>query len=94
MARHGQPQVGGQHHAVPPNALVRTAVPLSISQYQPQFHAPGSLATERVQGSFRGRERGDLESAQYRVAVLAAQPPGLGDVGAQFHRGVPAVQSP
>jgi hypothetical protein len=93
VARHGQPQVGRQHRAVPPNTLVHTAVTLSISQYLPQFRAPGSLATQPVNGGFGGRERGDFESAEYRLAVLVAQPPGLGDVGAQLYRGVPAVKS-
>ncbi len=94
VAGHGQPQVNGQHHVVPPDALVRTAVVLSVSQHLPQFPAPGCLVTKRVDRGFRGRERGDLESAQYRLPVISAQPPSLGGVGAEFHRGVPAVQSP
>jgi hypothetical protein len=61
---------------VPPAVLLPRT-----SQYLPQFPAPGSV-TARVRGSFRGRERGDLESAQYRLPVLAAQPPDLGDAGA------------
>jgi len=40
------------------------------------------VTPRRVKGSFRGRERGDLESAQYRLPVLAAQPPDLGNAGA------------
>jgi hypothetical protein len=89
---HQQPQVSRQHHVVPPKPLGRAPVPLSIGQHLPEPPAPGNLATAR--GSFRGGVRGDLESAQYRLAVLAAQPPSLLDVGAQFHRGVPAIQSP
>ena len=64
-----------------PTALLRIAVMPSISQYLPQFPASGST-TRRVQGSFGGRERGDLESAQYRLPVLAAQPPDLDHGGA------------
>jgi hypothetical protein len=79
---HGHPKGNGQHRGVSPAALLPIAVPLSISQYLPQFPAPGSVTTRRVQGSFRGRERGDLESAQYRLPVLAAQPPDLGNAGA------------
>jgi hypothetical protein len=78
---HGQPKGSRQHHDVSPAALLRIAVMLSISQYLPQFPAPGSVTTRHAQGSFRGRERGDLESAQYRLPVLAAQPPNLGNVG-------------
>ena len=55
---------------------------LSISQYLPQFPAPGSLPPRLVRGSFRGRERGDLEGAQYCPPVLATQSPNLGNAGA------------
>jgi hypothetical protein len=79
---HGQPKGGRQHHDVPPAAFLQVAVALAISQYPPQFPAPGSVSAWRVQGTFPGRERGDLESAQYRLPVLAAQPPDLGNVGA------------
>jgi hypothetical protein len=79
---HGHPKGGRQHRDVSPAALLPTAVTLSISQYLPQFPAPGSVTTRRVQVSFGGRERGDLESAQYRLPVLAAQPPDLGNAGA------------
>ena len=78
---HAQPDGGRQHHDVSPTALLRIAVRPDISQYLPQFPAPGSTAG-RVQGSFGGRERGDLEGAQYRLPVLAAQPPHLGRCGA------------
>jgi len=81
VACHGQPQGSRQHHRVTPNALLRVAVTRSVSQYLPQFTAFRSLATQRVQGCFR-RERGDLESAQYRLPVLAPQPPDPGNVGA------------
>jgi hypothetical protein len=94
MARHAQPQVGGQHHILAPNTLAHTAVTLSISHELQDVPAPGSLATQRVRGSFSGRERGDLERPQYRFTVLTAQPTGFRGVGAQFPRGVPAVQSP
>jgi len=67
---------------VTPAALVRTAVALSISQYLPQLPASGSLAPRLAQGRFRGRERSDLEGAQYRVPVLATQPLNLGHAGA------------
>jgi hypothetical protein len=79
---HGQPKGSRQHHDLSPAAVLRIAVMLSFSQYLPQFPAPGSITTWRAQGSFPGRERGDLESAQYRLPVLPAQPPNLGDVGA------------
>lgn len=79
---HGHPKGSRQHRGVPPAALLPVAVTLSISQYLPQFPAPGSVATRRVRGSFRGRERGDLESSQYRLPVLAAQPPDLGAAAA------------
>jgi hypothetical protein len=92
VACHGQPQGSRQHHAVTPNALMRTAVALSSSEYLPEFPAPGSLITQPVRARFRS-ERGDLESAQYRLPVLAAQPPDLGDVGAQFPCRVPAIQA-
>ena len=65
-----------------PAARMRIAVMLSISQCLPQFPAPGTLAPRLVRGSFRGRERGDLEGAQYRLPVLATQPPDLGNAGA------------
>jgi hypothetical protein len=79
---HGQPKGSGQHHDASPAALLQIAVMLSVRQYLPQFPAPGSITAWRVQRSFPGRECGDLESAQYRLAVLAAQPPDLGNVGA------------
>jgi hypothetical protein len=91
VACHGQPQGSRQHHAVTPNALMRTAVELS-SEYLPEFPAPGSPITQPVRVRFRS-ERGDLESAQYRLPVLAAQPSNLGDIGAQFPRRVPAIQT-
>jgi hypothetical protein len=78
---HGHPKGNRQHRGVPP-AFLPIGVPLSISQYLPQFPAPGSAAARRAQGGFRGRERGDLESAQYRLPVLAAQPLDLGNAGA------------
>jgi hypothetical protein len=78
---HAQPECGRQHHDVSPTALLRIAVRPSISQYLPQFPAPGST-TGRVRRSFGGRERGDLEGAQDRLPVLAAQPPHLGRGGA------------
>lgn len=40
------------------------------------------IAAWLVAVGFPDRERGDLEGAQYRLPVLAAQPPDLGDVGA------------
>jgi hypothetical protein len=92
VACHGQPQGSRQHHAVTPNALIRIAVALSSSEYLPEFPAPGSLITQPVRARFRS-ERGDLESAQYRLPVLVAQPSNLGDVGAQFSRRVPAIQT-
>jgi hypothetical protein len=79
---HGQPKGSRQHHDVSPTALPGIAVMLRISQYLPQFPAPASITPRRVQGCFPGRERGDLKSAQYRLPVLAAQPPNLGNVGA------------
>ena len=91
---HGHPKGNRQYRSGSTAALLPVAVPLSFSQYLPQFPAPGSATTWRVQGSFRGRERGDLESAQYRLPVLAAQPPDLGNAGAQFQCCVPAVQAP
>jgi hypothetical protein len=94
VARHGQPQLRRQHKVVPPNALMRIATTPSIGKYLPQLPAPEGLAPQRVHVGFRGRERGDLESAQYRLAVLAPQPPGASDVGAQFRRRVSAVQGP
>jgi hypothetical protein len=93
VACEGQPQGSRQHHAVTPNVLMRTAVALSSSAYLPEFPAPGSLITQPVRARFRS-ERGDLESAQYRLPVLAAQPSNLGDVGAQFPCRVPAIQTP
>jgi hypothetical protein len=78
---HGHPKGNRQHRGVPP-PLLPVGVPLSISQYLPQFPAPGSVTARRAQGGFRGRERGDLESAQYRLPVLAAQPLDLGNAGA------------
>jgi hypothetical protein len=78
---HGHPKGNRQHRGAPP-ALLPVGVTLSISQYLPQFPAPASAATRRARGSFRGRERGDLESAQYRLPVLAAQPLDLGNAGA------------
>jgi hypothetical protein len=92
VACHGQPQGSSQHHAVTLNALMRTDVALSSGKYLPEFPAPGSLITQPVRARFRS-ERGDLESAQYRLPVLAAQPSNLGDVGAQFPRRVPAIQT-
>ncbi|HEX6519167.1 MAG TPA: hypothetical protein VF070_04020 [Streptosporangiaceae bacterium] len=92
VASHGQPQGSRQHHAVTPNALMRGGASLSSSEYLPQFPAPGSLITQPVRAHFRS-ERGDLESAQYRLPVLATQPSDLGDVGAQFPRRVPAIQT-
>jgi hypothetical protein len=92
VACHGQPQGSRQHHAVTRNALMRTAVVLS-SAYLPEFPAPGSLITQPVRARFRS-ERGDLESAQYRLPVLAAQPSNLGGVGAQFPCRVPVIQTP
>jgi hypothetical protein len=94
VGRHGQPQVSGQHDAVPPGNLVHAAVTASVREYLPQLPAPGGLTARPVLVGFRGRERGDLESAQYRLAVLTAQPPGDGGVGAQLPSGVPAVQRP
>jgi hypothetical protein len=94
VACHGQPQGCRQHHAVTPNALMRTGVALSgSSKYLPEFPAPGSLITQPVRARFRS-ERGDLESAQYRLPVLAAQPSNLGGVGAQFPCRVPVIQTP
>jgi hypothetical protein len=93
VACHGQPQGSRQHHTVTRNALTRTAVALSISAYLPEFPAPGSLITQPVWARFRS-ERGDLESAQYRLPVLAAQPSNLGGVDAQFPCRVPAIQTP
>jgi len=91
VARHGQPQGSRQHHAVTPDALMHTAVALT-SEYLPEFPAPGGLITQPVRACFRSK-RGDLESAQCRLSVLAAQPPDLGDVGAQLPRRVPAIQA-
>ena len=85
VARHGQPQLRRQYQVV--------ATALSVREYLPQLPAPGSLAAKRVRVGFRGRERGYLESAQYRLAVLASQPPGVVDVRAQFCGRVSAVQS-
>jgi hypothetical protein len=93
MTCHGQPQGRRQHQEVSATALLRIAVTLSISQYLPQLTAPGSITTGRVQGGFRGREQGDLESAQYRLPVLAAEPPNLGNAGAKFQCCLPAVQA-
>ena len=81
MPGHGQPKGGRQHDDVWPGALRRIAVALSVGQYLPQFPAAGST-TRLVQASFPGRERGDLESPQYGLPVLVAQPPNLGDVRA------------
>jgi hypothetical protein len=67
---------------VTPAARMRVTVMLGISQYLPQFPAPRTLAPRLARGSFRGRERGDLEGAQYRLPVLAAQSPNLGNAGA------------
>jgi hypothetical protein len=92
VAGHGQSQGGRQHHVVTSNALRRTAVALSSSEYLPEFPAPGSLITQPVRARFRG-ERGDLEGAQYRLPVLAAQPSDVGDVAAQFPRRAPAIQT-
>jgi hypothetical protein len=78
---HGQPKGSGQHHDVTPSPLLLVVVLLSISQYLPQFPAPGRI-TLRVQGSLGGGERGDLESPQYRLPVFAAQPPNFGNAGA------------
>jgi hypothetical protein len=89
---HGQPKGSRQHHDVS-RACLRIAVMPTISQYLAQFPAPGSIAAWRVQASFPGRERGDLEGAQYRLPVLTAQPPNLGSVGAKFPCCVPAVQA-
>jgi len=55
---------------------------LSGSKYLPQFRAPGGLAPRLVQRCVRGRERGDLEGAQYRLPVLATQSSDLGNAGA------------
>jgi hypothetical protein len=63
VACHGQSKGSRQHHDVSPTAPLPIAIVLSISQYLPQFPAPGSITAWRVQGSFRGRERRDLESA-------------------------------
>jgi hypothetical protein len=71
VACHGQPKCGGQYRDVPPAVLARIAVMRSVGQYLPQFLAPGSLVA-RIRGGFRGRERGDLESAQDGLLVLAA----------------------
>lgn len=90
---YGQPKGSRQHHDAWPAALPRIAVMPSVSQYLSQFPAPGSITTWRVHPSFPGRERGDLESAQYRLPVLAAQPPNLGNVGPQFPCRVPAIQA-
>jgi hypothetical protein len=68
---HAQPEGSRQHHHVPPTAVARIALMLSVSQYLPQFPAPRST-TRHVQGSFGGRERGDLEGAQDRLPVLTA----------------------
>jgi hypothetical protein len=92
VACHGQPQGSRQYHVVTPNALMRAAVALSSSEYLPESPAPGSLITQPVRARFRS-ECGDLESAQYRLPVLTAQPSDLGDVGAQFPRRVPAIQT-
>jgi hypothetical protein len=81
VARYVQPQVSRQHQAVRPNALAYTAVTQAISQYLPHLPAAESFAAQRAQGEFGGRECVDFESAQYRLAVLAAQPPGHGGVG-------------
>ena len=89
---HGQPKGGRQHHDGAPAALLRIAVALSIGQYLPQFPAPGR-ATRLVQASLPGRERGDLERAQYRLPVLAAQPPNLCSVRAEFPCCAPVVQA-
>jgi hypothetical protein len=61
---------------------MRIAVLLTSSHHLPQFAAPRSLVPRLVRGSFRGRERGDLEGAQYRLPVLAAHSPNLGNSGA------------
>lgn len=92
VACQGQPQWSRQHHAVAPNALISTAIALSGSDYLPEFPAPGSLVTQPVLARFRS-ERGDLESAKYRLPVLAAQPWNLGDLGAQLPRRAPAIQT-
>lgn len=92
VPRHGQPEGGRQHHDGPANPLVRIAVRLGVSQYLPQFPAPGSAA-RCVQGRLGGGERGNLDGAQYRLPVLAAQPPNLGDVSAKFQCRLLAVQA-
>jgi hypothetical protein len=94
VGRHGQPQVTRQYQAVALDNLVQAAVTASVGQYLRQLPAPGSLAARPVLDGFRGHERGDLESAQYRLAVLAAQPPGHVRVGAKFPRGIRADQRP
>jgi hypothetical protein len=88
---HGQPQVSGQHQAVRLDALRHPPVTLGVKKQLPQFPAPEILAVHRGQGSRGGREGSDLESAQHGLAVLTAQPLSLGDAGAQFERGIPAV---
>jgi len=82
VAGKGQPHGSRQHYKVTPAELVRTAVVLGLSQYLPQLPALRSVAPRLVRGSFRGGERGDLEGAQDRVPVLAAQPLNLGHAGA------------
>jgi hypothetical protein len=61
---------------------MRIPVPLSSRHYLPQFRTPRGRAALLVLGSFRDRERGDLEGAQYRCPVLATQPSNLGNAGA------------
>lgn len=71
VACDGHPKGSGQYYDVPPPVLSRIAVLKGVGNYLSQFPAPGSL-TARVRGSFSGRQRGDLESAQDRLLVLAA----------------------
>jgi len=92
VACHGQPQLGRQHHVVTPSAPIHTAVAVSSSDYLPEFPAPGNRITQPVRARLRS-ERSDPESAQYRLPVLPPQPSNLGDIGAQFPRRVPAIQT-
>ena len=90
---HGQPKGSGQHRDLRRGAVGRIAVAVSVGQQLPQVPASEIIPAWLVTAVFHDRERGDLEGAQYRLPVLAPQPPDLGYVAAEFPCRAPAVQA-